>query len=50
MGAGNGGFFMFLADKNNHKSIMSELSDLKYINISFDTKGSRIVFNDENNG
>ena len=49
MGAGNGGFFMFLAEKNNHKDIIRELSDLKYTNILFDTKGSRIVFNDENN-
>ena len=49
MGAGHGGFFMFLAEKNNHRNIIRELSDLKYTNILFDTKGSRIVFNDENN-
>ena len=47
LGAGHGGFLMFLAEPGKHGNIISALNDLKRINMSFDQNGSQIVYNDE---
>ena len=47
LGAGHGGFLMFLAEPEKHENIISALNDLKYINMSFEKNGSQIVYNDE---
>ena len=47
LGAGHGGFLMFLAEPEKHGNIISALNDLKRINMSFDQNGSQIVYNDE---
>ena len=47
LGAGHGGFLMFLAEPEKHGNIINALNDLKYINMSFDQNGSQIVYNDE---
>jgi D-glycero-alpha-D-manno-heptose-7-phosphate kinase len=48
LGAGNGGFLMFMADPNDHMNIIKSLSDLRNIQFSFDQSGSTIVYNDHN--
>ena len=48
MGAGHGGFLMFMADPKNHRNIIKSLSDLKHVPFSFDQSGSCIVYNDQN--
>ena len=47
LGAGAGGFLMFYADKENHKEIISTLSDLEHIPINFEKSGTSIIYNDE---
>ena len=46
LGAGNGGFIMFIAPKEKHPSIVKALYCLKKVDFSFDSGGSRIVFSD----
>ena len=45
LGAGNGGFFMFLAPIEKHSSIIQSLNFMQNINFKFDQKGTRIVYN-----
>ena len=47
LGAGHGGFLMFMAEPNKQKKIINSLSELKNIDISFDQLGSQIVYNDQ---
>ena len=44
LGAGNGGFLMFFAKPENHRLIINELSDLKHVEISFESNGTQIIF------
>lgn len=44
LGAGNGGFIMFLAPPESHQKIKSALGDLKSIKFGFDRTGAQIVF------
>lgn len=43
LGAGGGGFLLFYAEPEKHKSIISKLSDLLYIPFCFVDSGSRII-------
>lgn len=44
LGAGGGGFFLFICRKKNHKKITSVLKALQSINIKFEKFGSEILF------
>lgn len=44
LGAGNGGFMMFLAPPENHEKISSALSDLDRIPFMFDRTGAQIAY------
>jgi D-glycero-alpha-D-manno-heptose-7-phosphate kinase len=44
LGAGNGGFIMFFAPKENHGEIEKAMSDLRRVPFAFDTEGSKILF------
>jgi D-glycero-alpha-D-manno-heptose-7-phosphate kinase len=41
LGAGGGGYFIFLAEKENQKKIKKNLSKLEYINFDFEEQGSK---------
>ena len=45
LGAGNGGFVMFIANPKYHNQIRNKLSNLKEVNFKFDTFGSEIILN-----
>lgn len=44
LGAGAGGFMIFYAQQENHKSIISSLSELRQIKFQFEKNGSQVVF------
>jgi D-glycero-alpha-D-manno-heptose-7-phosphate kinase len=44
LGAGGGGFLLFFAHEQKHKSIIKALRGLRYIPFDFDTEGSKIIF------
>ncbi len=44
LGAGNGGFMMFFAPPEAHRSIKAALSSLRSIKFGFDRTGAQIVF------
>jgi D-glycero-alpha-D-manno-heptose-7-phosphate kinase len=44
LGAGNGGFLMFCAPKENHERIKNALNNLTPINFKFDNNGSKIIY------
>jgi D-glycero-alpha-D-manno-heptose-7-phosphate kinase len=46
LGAGNGGFMMFLAPKEKHAKITKAMKGLRRVPFSFDNSGSKIVFLD----
>jgi len=46
LGAGNGGFIMFFAQKEKHAKIMKAMKDLQRVPFSFDAHGSQIVYSD----
>lgn len=50
LGAGNGGFMMFFAPKENHIDITRAMKGLQRVPFSFDQSGSRVVFTDNING
>lgn len=45
LGAGNGGFMMFYAPKEQHTKISAALADLEPVKFRFDCTGAQIVFN-----
>lgn len=47
LGAGNGGFMMFLAPKENHVDIIKAMSGLQRVPFIFDKSGSKVVFSDD---
>jgi D-glycero-alpha-D-manno-heptose-7-phosphate kinase len=48
LGAGNGGFLLFLAKPDKHLNIINSLSSLRKVSFKFDYDGSKIVFFQEN--
>lgn len=44
LGAGGGGFILFYADPERHKAIMSALSELVYVPISFENEGTKVLY------
>jgi D-glycero-alpha-D-manno-heptose-7-phosphate kinase len=42
LGAGGGGFFLFIAEPKHHNKIIKSLKKLKFINFNFEKKGSQI--------
>ena len=48
LGAGGGGFLLFYAKPDKHKSVNLALSDLYNLNIRIDSGGSRITYYDQN--
>lgn len=47
LGAGGGGFMLFVAHEKHHKKIIQSLSDLMYVPFSFEQQGSKIIFIDQ---
>ena len=46
LGAGSGGFFLFLVNNMKDKTkLISKLSKLKHINYTFENMGSKIIYN-----
>ncbi len=52
LGAGGGGFMLFLVEQENQKAVREKLKDLIHVNFELDTGGSKIVVfePDESNG
>tara|TARA_B100001758_G_C18405728_1_gene611919 strand:- start:1809 stop:2765 length:957 start_codon:yes stop_codon:yes gene_type:complete len=46
MGAGSGGFLLFLVEKDKQKKVINALKDLKHKIIKFDRDGSKLIYND----
>ncbi len=44
LGAGGGGFLLFLCDPEKKSKIATELNDLRSIDVGFDSFGSKIIF------
>ncbi len=44
LGAGAGGFLIFLAPQNNHEQIVNSLAGLKRVFFGYDNSGSKIIF------
>ena len=47
LGAGNGGFMMFLAPKEKHKDIVKAMKGLNRVSFALDNSGSKIIFSDQ---
>ena len=47
LGAGNGGFLLFICSKYNQNKVKKKLKRLKEINIKFDYSGTRITYIDK---
>tara|TARA_B100000579_G_C22844250_1_gene863438 strand:+ start:505 stop:1494 length:990 start_codon:yes stop_codon:yes gene_type:complete len=45
LGAGSGGFLMFIANKKIQKKIIKNLSKLNYLNLKFDYSGTKVTYN-----
>ncbi len=45
IGAGGGGFMLFIVNPDMQKNIRRALSDFKYVPIKFTNKGSKIIYN-----
>ena len=43
LGAGGGGYFIFLAKPKNKKKLIKSLGKLQYIDFKFSQKGSEII-------
>ncbi len=43
LGAGGGGYFLFVVDPNNKKKLIKNLSKLNHINFSFEQKGTELI-------
>lgn len=46
LGAGNGGFLMFIVPENKLNSVRHSLQDLKEVDFSLDTLGTQLILND----
>ena len=46
LGAGNGGFLMFIVPKDRCTSVKEALSDLRFVDIKFEKSGTQQVLND----
>jgi D-glycero-alpha-D-manno-heptose-7-phosphate kinase len=44
IGAGGGGFMLFMADPSKHNDIMSSIPELTRQEFSFESEGSRIIY------
>ena len=42
MGAGGGGYFLFIANPRDHKNIKNKLKKLKFINFELTEGGSKV--------
>ncbi len=47
LGAGGGGFILFIADKKHHKRIIKRLKNFLHVPFRFEKTGSQIIFNDK---
>ena len=47
LGAGNGGFIMFLAPKEKHEDIIKAMKGLNRVSFALDNSGSKIIFSDQ---
>ena len=47
LGAGGGGFFIFLAQPDKQGAIREVLSDLQYVPFGFDYEGAKVIYHDE---
>lgn len=47
LGAGNGGFLLFVCNKHNQDKVIKKLKRLKKMNIKFDYSGTRITYIDK---
>jgi len=45
LGAGGGGFILFLAPPKNHKKLLSVFSKLQNLPVGFDDHGAKVIFN-----
>jgi D-glycero-alpha-D-manno-heptose-7-phosphate kinase len=48
LGAGNGGFLLLYVPEKNQSKVLKALSKLRKFDFDFETDGSKIVFNDQN--
>jgi D-glycero-alpha-D-manno-heptose-7-phosphate kinase len=46
LGAGAGGFMMFMAEKENHAAIRKALSPFKEVNFKIEKSGVKVIYND----
>ena len=46
LGAGGGGFFLFICKKSMHKKVISEIKNCKPINFKFHPEGTKMCFVD----
>ena len=46
LGAGNGGFLMFLVSEDKQNSVRDSLKDLREVKVNFDYNGTQQIFND----
>ena len=47
LGAGGGGYFLFISDSAKKKSIKKVLNNLEEIKFDFSKRGSEVVYNDQ---
>ena len=47
LGAGGGGYFLFISTSENKKSIKKILNNLEEVRFNFSKKGSQVVYNDQ---
>ena len=45
LGAGGGGFLLFIAPKEAHNNIIKKLNKFMFVDFQFENEGSRIIFN-----
>lgn len=45
LGAGGGGFLLFIAPKDTHKNILKKLKKFMFVEFKFENDGSKIIFN-----